>query len=192
VLTAGAPPNSSILPRLDNRTTVTITVHADPVTPGACLSGCPRDPPGGGVDPRAVPPGVVPALVPRGTAGGVFKIAFWANLWADAARRSHGWRPCSPSEQPTSGTGDGGTGDGGSGGTGTGGDAARTAAHVPGHRPRQHATGPSERGARAVDVGDAQFRSGGADAAGATAAPIRTAPRPRPGWCGSSARSAPG
>jgi hypothetical protein len=42
VLTVGAPPNSSITLHIDNRTTVTITVNADPVSSGAARDPAPH------------------------------------------------------------------------------------------------------------------------------------------------------
>lgn len=88
VLTAGARPNSSITLRIDNRTTVTITVNADPA---ACPVATPAD--------GAALPGVVPDRPPdtaypptqSGTAGGVFDVPEWAALWAGGrASRTRG------------------------------------------------------------------------------------------------------
>lgn len=74
VLTAGAAPNSSITLRIDNRTTVTITVNADRVAAGFCPVGSPGGPwaPGTATVPTPVPapvPAEVPAQLPAGSGG---------------------------------------------------------------------------------------------------------------------------
>lgn len=80
VLTAGAPPNSSITLRIDNRTTVTITVNADPNVAGCCVPPDPgAAPPSSGSTPAPLtggPPNaaVVPAVV--------IEPALWPPEWA--------------------------------------------------------------------------------------------------------------
>ncbi len=81
VLTAGARPNSSVTLRIDNRTTVTITVNAQP-------AACPEVTPAGAT-PAAPVPGPVPEQpaetappAPLELGGGIFEVPEWAALWA--------------------------------------------------------------------------------------------------------------
>jgi hypothetical protein len=127
VLTAGAPPNSSITLRIDNRTTVTITVNADPA--GSCPPGSSGAPPEPGTPPGEAS-GAPPGLTPAGVAGGIFEVPYWANLWAsDRTHRARGGpldgqflnSLSPPPGPPFTGTGGTGTGGNGTGNTGTGG-----------------------------------------------------------------------
>jgi hypothetical protein len=90
VLTAGARPNSSVTLRIDNRTTVTITVNADP-------TACPTPIPAGGAgEPAAMPGGSPDATAPptqSGMTGGVFEVPAWAALWAGGRLSRGGGAP---------------------------------------------------------------------------------------------------
>ena len=79
VLTAGARPNSSVTLRIDNRTTITITVNAEPTSCPAAIPAA--DPPWPGEAPGS-PPDSVPPPRPGTTTGGIFEVPAWAALWA--------------------------------------------------------------------------------------------------------------
>jgi hypothetical protein len=81
VQTAGAAPNSSVILRLDNRTTITITVNADRTPPGFCPV------PGNAAE---IPPAVIvpSAPLPIGYAPPLFPQAQWSYWGPNHRERS--------------------------------------------------------------------------------------------------------